>query len=1049
MKRDRNESTAMIISLLLCLGILLAVILINYILLKKPSFYIDLRQYPVYGREGFEPGFAGDETAVPWKLIAPAGDRELVIVKEKFDVPHGVFLSPFGQSPKEFTYRTIFELPPDICLKFDADKTVTPGLFLAAIGDNWEVYLNGTLIRSEVYLNKEGEITSHRAQRKVRFPFDNGLLHSGTNVLDFRLIGDPNHDNLGFFYGIPHYITYYSYIDKVSGEYFSMALIGIYFFVGIYHLLLFMMRRKERYNLFFSLFSVVLGLYFITRTSIIYRINPNTNIWARIEFAALFMVAPLLGAFFDELIRQRLLLPTKIYMAACLVLSLAECLFAPQFGEDAIWLWWPSMAVWIVYIFVLNFGYSFFYRIYRNWKTNRLAAANAVEAGTAGERRSLLKEFIVQIGATPLGNIALGLFVVFLTSGFDIIDSIFLNIGILTSIYGFTVFTLGIAFILARKFGELYNQLNLANITLEGTVRERTRELEEQTIIAQSASKAKTVFLANMSHEIRTPLNAILGFSELNLLDSSAKKDRGILKKIHNSASYLLKIINDILDITKIETGKLELYQREYELPSLLNEVITLNTIRIGNKPISFKLDLDENLPLRLYGDDIRIRQILNNVLTNAFKYTNEGTVSLSCYPAAPEANPRQGEIGLEFTVADTGIGIKAENIRAIFSRYDQGSVLEHRNIEGTGLGLDITRQLAELMGGGIKAESEYGKGSVFTVIVRQQIVSSKPIGREIAEALKNLSYKNRDIEMKNFRRSQMPRVRVLVVDDLPVNLEVARGFLNLYGMQVDCAQSGEEAIRILREKSALFDLVFTDYVMPGTDGPAVLKALRNDIGGIYGGSLPVIALSASALAGSGEMFLEMGFQDFLSKPIDALNLDRILKKWIPEQKIEEAASPDAALDGLSVSDAGQKIRYPSAVPNASTIIIEGINTIAGIENSDGNEDGYLYMLDSFCRDSDEKTNVLRHLMYHFKTAGDFEKSSGNTIAILEMILQTMKNSAVSIGAKTIAEEAAVLEDNLKTKNWTALVSSLPDFYGHLQSATDRIREKLGLLPND
>ena len=1027
MSEDQKESTSLIISLLLCTGVLLTVILVGIILLKKPSFYVDLRQYPMYGRENFEPNSSlGAENSAQWKIIAPAGDRDLVIVKEKFDVPHGVFLSPFGQSPREYTYRISFELSQEVKRKFYEMKTITPGIFIPAIGDNWEVYLNGNLIRSEVHLDEKGGITSHRAQRKVRFPFDHSLFQSGTNVLDFRIIGDPNHDNLGFYYGIPLYISYFDYIYKDSTEYFSMALIGVYIFLGIYHLLLFMMRRKERYNLFYSLFSIVLGLYFFSRTSIIYLITPDTNIWARIEFATLFMFLPLLGAFFDELIRQKLLLPTKIYMAFCLALSVAECLFAPQFGEDAIWLWLPSMAVSVIYIFGLNFGYAFFYRIYRDWKLRRTD-------------RSLLKEFMIQISTTPLGNIAAGLFLVFITGAFDIIDSTFLNIGILTSIYGFTVFTLGIAFILARKFGELYNQLNLANITLEGTVKERTRELEEQTAIAQSASKAKTVFLANMSHEIRTPLNAILGFSELNLLDRGEKKDRLTLRKIYNSASHLLGIINDILDITKIESGKLTLYPKEYNLPSLLNDAITLNTVRIGSKPVTFRLDLDEALPSRLYGDELRIRQILNNLLSNAFKYTREGTVTFTVSFAGTVENDK--EILLRFEVADTGIGVKTENAEKIFSRYDQGGALEHRDIEGTGLGLNISRQLAELMGGSINAKSEYGKGSIFTVTIRQAVIQQNPIGKEIVLALKNFTYKNRKLEIENFRRPQMPKARVLVVDDVLSNLEVARGFLALYGMTVDCAQNGAEAIKVLRENAALYDLVFMDHMMPDINGLEVLGTLRSEIGGVYAGSLPVIALSANAMIGSREFFLEMGFQDFLPKPIDALDLDKILKKWIPAQKIEGFPEAEAAKSGSPDADKRSKAESSTSL----VLAIEGINTAKGITNADGDEEGYRYMLDSFCKDSAEKMNTLRHIIYYLKTEdlSSIEKTGGNTIALLGTILRTMKNSSVSIGAEGLAAETAALEDILMARNIPALISALPAFYEHLHDIAARIEPAL------
>ncbi|MCL2127305.1 MAG: ATP-binding protein [Treponema sp.] len=1010
----------------------------NWALSKKPAFYINLRDFPIYGREGFIPDatpLPGAEKAPPWKQISPAGDSELVVVKEKFNVPRLAFLSPFGQSPREYTYRIVFNLPSERYDEFWGDKTITPAIHIPAIGDNWEVYLNGTLVRSEVHLDGSGEITSHRAQRKVRFPFDNELFHSGDNVIDFRIIGDPAHENLGFFYGIPLFISEFSYVDRSSGEYLPIAIIGIYFFIGLYHFLLFMMRPGDRYNLFYSLFSIVLGIYFFSRTSVIYRISPDTNLWVRIELASVFMIFPLLSAFFDELTHQRLKLPTKIYGALSIALSLAECIFSPQFGEDALILWLPTIAGWIVYIFAYYFGYTFFYSVRQEWKKRR----------AAGENRSLLREYLHQIGSSPLGNIMIGLLLVFFTGGFDIIDSIFLNIGFLTSLYGFMVFNLGIAFILARRFGELYNQLNLANITLEGTVKERTKALEEQTLIAVSASNAKSDFLANMSHEIRTPLNAILGFSELTLLEPRDSKIHTNLQNIHNSATHLLGLINDILDISKIESGKLELHPGEYDLVSLLNDAIALNTVRIGDRPVAFHLELDETLPSRLYGDVLRLRQILNNLLSNAIKFTREGEVRFSVFRGAGDAPP--GEICLCFEVRDTGVGIKEEDRGKIFSRFNQASSKDGSIIEGTGLGLDISRQLAELMNGGISLESEYGKGSVFTVTVRQGIIrQAKPVGREIAAVLENLTFLNRHLLQMNFKRVQMPGVRVLVVDDVPSNLEVAGAFLSLYGMKVDTAGGGEEAINILREKPELYDLVFLDHMMPGVNGPAVLKALREDIGGLYAGSLPVIALSANALVGSGEMFMKMGFQDFISKPINAFALDQVLKKWLPEHKIEGPAEPEAEANDPPSSAAVSPSASGNAAqenPGVSIFSIEGINTSMGYRNSGCDDESYHYMLDSFCRDSEEKVSALRHLMYYIQSVEDYDNINENTAALLETMLRIMKNSALSIGAEDAAAEAAVLEEKAKTGDIKGLLSALPAFYLNIQSAADRIREKL------
>ena len=563
----------------------------------------------------------------------------------------------------------------------------------------------------------------------------------------------------------------------------------------------------------------------------------------------------------------------------------------------------------------------------------------------------------------------------------------------------------------------------------------QTQQLHELKNVAETANRAKSDFLATMSHEIRTPLNAILGFSELALLDPNDNKPIPNLQNIHNSATHLLGLINDVLDISKIESGKFELYLREYELADLLNDAIVFNTIRIGTKPVAFNLKLDETLPSRLYGDDLRLRQILNNLLSNAIKFTKEGQIRFSVFRAPDHSkNDEADGIYINFAVKDSGIGIKAEDQEKIFSRYDQANSEDGRIIEGTGLGLAITRELAELMNGGITLESEYGKGSLFTVTVHQTILTkSKPVGREIAAVLENLSFQNRHLLKENFKRLQMPGVRVLVVDDIPSNLEVARGFLSLYGMMIDTAERGEGAIAMLRENIELYDLVFMDHMMPDLSGPEVLKILRNDIGGIHAGSLPVIALSANALLGSREMFLDMGFQDFITKPINSLALDHILKKWIPEDKIKDNTIHDNSQSSQSIESLFEK-------SSCGSWIIEGINTVRGFENSGGDEEGYRYMLDSFCNDSIIKINSLRHIIYHFEQKGGIEQTENDTISLLGTIVRTIKNSAFSIGADALAEEAAELEEKITIGELPAVIAELPLFCRSLEGISEKIR---------
>jgi signal transduction histidine kinase len=291
---------------------------------------------------------------------------------------------------------------------------------------------------------------------------------------------------------------------------------------------------------------------------------------------------------------------------------------------------------------------------------------------------------------------------------------------------------------------------------------------------AEAASKAKSAFLATMSHEIRTPLNAILGLSEIQLQNKLPDEARGDLEKIYNSGSTLLGIINDILDISKIETGNFELVPVDYDTPSLVNDTVQLNIVRIGSKPIAFKLDIDDTLPARLSGDELRVKQVLNNILSNAFKYTRAGTVTLQV-----RWEKRERDAFMCFVVSDTGQGIREEDMGKLFSEYSQLDAKSNRKIEGTGLGLSITKRLVEMMGGTVGVESEYGRGSAFTVRLRQGIVDEKPIGPEVAENLMSFRLiETRRSRSKNLIRARMPYGKVLVVDDVATNLDVAKGLL-------------------------------------------------------------------------------------------------------------------------------------------------------------------------------------------------------------------------------------------------------------------------------
>ena len=430
---------------------------------------------------------------------------------------------------------------------------------------------------------------------------------------------------------------------------------------------------------------------------------------------------------------------------------------------------------------------------------------------------------------------------------------------------------------------------------LDRLVRMRTNELEHQTIMlkemeeeARAANLSKSAFLANMSHEMRTPMNVVVGLTELMLEEDTPPADfKENMGKINTAGSTLLGLINDILDISKIEAGKLELAPVLYETPSIINDIVVLNVIRIQEKPITFKLDINDNLPLKLCGDDLRVKQVINNILSNAFKYTHSGivTLGLSC--------ERDGDnVWLSMYVSDTGIGIREENLQKLFMDYYQVDAHSNRSTEGTGLGLAITRRLVELMGGEITAQSEYGKGSVFSVCIKQGYVCDSVIGKEIAESLRTFSYTEKKKTSANkLARPDLSFAKVLVVDDMPTNLDVAAGILRKYKMQVDCVMNGYDAVEKIRVGEPVYDAVFMDHMMPGMDGIEAAQSIRA-LGTDYAKHIPIIALTANAVQGTAELFLKNGFQVFLSKPVNIKELDSIIQKWI-SKKQEKGAYED------------------------------------------------------------------------------------------------------------------------------------------------------------
>ncbi len=504
-------------------------------------------------------------------------------------------------------------------------------------------------------------------------------------------------------------------------------------------------------------------------------------------------------------------------------------------------------------------------------------------------------------------------------------------------------------------------------------------EIAEARERAEAANKAKSAFLANMSHEIRTPINTMLGMNEMIIREAVNKDVQGYAENISRAGKTLLSLVDEILDFTKVEKGKLELYPSRYELGSMINDLINMIQGKAEEKGLTFEVDIDPGIPHELYGDEVRIKQCISNLLDNSVKYTKQGTVKLGIgYHTVDEDH-----ISLEIYVSDTGIGMKQEDMERVFSPFTSMDEIRTGSAGGSGLGMSITKDILELMGTSLSVDSVYGKGSTFSFDVVQKILSSDPIGRMIDK----FSQSDADKKKKYKALFSAPDVHLLVVDDTDTNLLVIRGLLKNTGVQIDTVLSGEEAIASVNNNDYKYDVIFIDHMMPGMDGIETLERLKR----LAGDDDPTvyIALTANAITGAREKYLEKGFDDYLSKPVDGEALERMLMRYIPESKQRTPADDSPEIVPGETTDKDIIPRWIYDIP--------GLDVESGIKNC-GGEDSFLRILKTFYETLDQKK---REIIGYF-----FQKDlKGYTIRV-----HAMKSSSRIIGAGKISALSEQLE---------------------------------------
>ncbi|MDR2819229.1 MAG: response regulator [Desulfovibrio sp.] len=828
---------------------------------KDASLYVDLMSSPAYVKSGFESAYASltDPGLTEWGTELPPDHGKSLLVPGLSGEPPldpSEFLRFGERTVREYTILIPFVMRAEmILLLYDKNNPVTPGLYLAGIGENWEMYINGSAIAKNLYLRPDGGIASFRSKRGVTIPFDRRILVEGKNFLVIRIVGAPSSGYTGLFHTSPYYIGDFTRVSSHGESLQEVALCAVYFFIGLYHILLYALRRTDVYNLLCGAFSCTAAMYFFARCPAIYRVFENTAHAQRIEFASLYLLVFMLAAFLEALNVGRLKPVTIAYGISSITLIVLQCVFTIWFASDLLTVWRFYASAFFLYIVVVDIIYAYIKQV-------RERQARLRESGGAARFGYL---FFRGIWETELGNVFIFMMINVCAIIFDMLDAAFFHRGIFLTRLSCFAFMCSMVFTLARKYANLFARTARMNDELEETVRLRTSQLESQVLIAEAASRAKGGFLANMSHEIRTPLNAVIGMAKIGAQAGELAQKDYAFKRIGEASDHLLGIINDILDISKIEAGKFELSESRFRVRDIVSSVKNVMRFKSDEKAQEFSAHVAADVPEVVLGDKIRLMQVLTNLVGNAIKFTPEkGRVTLS----ATFDGEVDGLFAVRFQVQDSGIGITPEQKAKLFKPFQQADSNTTRKYGGTGLGLALSKEIVELMGGEIWVESTFGQGAVFGFTVKVRRTDSSPVEEDETAAEEGL------------KAGEFEGRVILLADDVEINREIVMASLELSGVIIECAENGRKAAEMFEESPVRYDLVLMDLQMPELDGYEATKRIRSGQSR-EAAQVPIIAMTANVFQDDIERSLACGMNEHLGKPIRLDAMLGVLRKYL------------------------------------------------------------------------------------------------------------------------------------------------------------------------